>query len=174
MPVLQNYKHHSPAVDASAYLAPTATVVGAVSIGQESSIWHGAVLRGDVEPISVGARTSIQDNSVVHSTGGWQPARIGDDVTVGHSVVVHGCTIADRVLVGMGSLILDAAEIGSDVIIGAGSLITARTVIPPGSMVFGRPAKIVRPLSDEERSYIMISSTRYVDLGRDYLAAPVG
>lgn len=163
------HRNRAPEVFQDAFVAPTATLVGAVQIGPNSSVWHGAVLRGDAEPIIVGARTSIQDNCVVHSTSGWQPTVVGDDVTVGHGALIHGCMIHDRVLVGMGSLILDEAEIGADVILGAGSLVTARKKIPPGTMVFGRPAKVIRDLTEEELISIRVSAQRYVERGREYL-----
>jgi carbonic anhydrase/acetyltransferase-like protein (isoleucine patch superfamily) len=155
-------------VDPSAYVAPSADLVGDVTIGPESSVWFGTVVRGDVSPLRVGARTSIQDNSVMHATGGWTETEVGDDCTVGHGVILHGCTIGDRVLVGMGSLVLDAAEIGSDTILGAGSLVTQRTKIPSGVLAFGRPAKVVRELTDEERARIRESAEHYVALVRAY------
>lgn len=162
------YQGRSPRVDPSAYVAPSADLVGDVTIGPESSVWFGTVVRGDVSPLRVGARTSIQDNSVMHATGGWTETEVGDDCTVGHGVILHGCTIGDRVLVGMGSLVLDAAEIGSDTILGAGSLVTQRTKIPSGVLAFGRPAKVVRELTDEERARIRESAEHYVALVRAY------
>ena len=119
-------------------------------------------------PIRIGARTSIQDNSVVHTTDHWSPCVVGDDCTVGHAVTLHGCVVGSRVLVGMGSILLDAAEIGDDVIIGAGSLVTARTKIPPGVMAFGRPAKPVRDLKPEELEQIRDAARHYVALLDDY------
>jgi carbonic anhydrase/acetyltransferase-like protein (isoleucine patch superfamily) len=151
-----------------AWVAPSADVIGRVTVGPSSSIWYGAVLRGDVMPIRIGARTSIQDNSVIHTTGGWHDAVIGDDCTVGHAVVLHGCVVRDRVLVGMGSIVLDEAEIGEDVILGAGSLVTARTKIPPGVLALGRPAKVIRALRDDERARIREAAEHYVELLADY------
>ena len=162
------YRGHMPVVHPSGYVAPTASIIGAVTVGEESSVWFGAAIRGDVMPIHVGARTSIQDNAVVHATHDWQETRIGDDCTVGHGVILHGCHIHDRVLVGMGTIVLDAAEIGEDVILGAGSLVTARTRIPPGVMAFGRPAKPVRDLTDAERASIGEAAAHYQKLVRDY------
>jgi carbonic anhydrase/acetyltransferase-like protein (isoleucine patch superfamily) len=162
------YRGVLPRIDGSAFVAPTAAVIGDVEIGSESSIWFGTVLRGDVMPIRIGARTSIQDNAVVHSTGGWSKTSIGDDCTVGHSVILHGCTVGSRVLVGMGSIVLDAAELGDDVILGAGSLVTARSVIPSGMLAFGRPAKAIRPLTDEERRNVREAAAVYVGLVGDY------
>ncbi|HJL14866.1 MAG TPA: gamma carbonic anhydrase family protein [Sandaracinaceae bacterium LLY-WYZ-13_1] len=165
---LHPYKGISPTIDPAAYVAPSADVVGDVTLGAESSLWFGAVARGDVNPLRIGARTSIQDNAVMHATGGWTETHIGDDCTVGHGVILHGCTVGDRVLVGMGSILLDAATVGSDCIIGAGSLVTMRTEIPSGVLAFGRPAKVIRELTDEERAQIRESAGHYVQLVRDY------
>ena len=165
---LHPYKGAMPAVDPDAWVAPSADVIGRTSIGPRSSIWYGAVLRGDVMPIRIGAGTSIQDNSVIHTTEGWQEAVVGDDCTVGHSVVLHGCVVGDRVLVGMGSIVLDHARIGDDVIIGAGSLVTVKAEIPPGVLAFGRPAKPVRDLREDELEWIRSSAAHYSALMLDY------
>lgn len=165
------YRGISPRVASSAFVAPSASVVGDVEIGEESSIWYGAVLRGDVMPIRVGARTSIQDNAVVHATGGWADAIVGDDCTVGHGVILHGCTVGHRVLVGMGSILLDAVEVGDDVMIGAGSLVTARTKIPSGHLVYGRPAKVIRPLRPEELAHVHEASRLYQRYAREHREA---
>lgn len=162
------YRGILPKVAPDAFVAPSASVIGDVQIGSESSIWFGAVLRGDVMPIRVGARTSIQDNSVVHSTRGWWAVDIGDDCVVGHAVTLHGATIHSRVLVGMSSTILDAAEIGSDTILGAGSLVTARTKIPSGVLAMGRPAKVIRELRPEELEQIAAGARDYVKHCREY------
>lgn len=164
------YRGMRPSIDESSFVAPTAAVIGDVVIGAKSSVWFGTVLRGDVMPIRVGARTSIQDNSVVHATGGWKPTILGDDCTIGHGVILHGCCVRDRVLVGMGSIVLDQAEIGSDTMIGAGSLVTARTTIPSGVLALGRPAKVIRELTDEELASIRAAAETYVGLVRDYRA----
>jgi carbonic anhydrase/acetyltransferase-like protein (isoleucine patch superfamily) len=160
---LYPYEGQLPRVAGTAFVAPTASVVGDVEVGEHSSIWYGAVLRGDVQPIRVGPRTSVQDNSVVHATTGLVPTLIGADCTVGHAVILHGCTIMDRVLVGMGSIVLDEAVIESDVILGAGSLVTARSRIPAGHLAFGRPAKAVRPLTEAERESIRSAAAHYVE-----------
>lgn len=169
---LHSYRGQLPRVAEDAFIAPSADVIGDVVIGAASSIWYGAVVRGDVMPIRVGNRTSIQDNSVVHSTGGWQQTVVGDDCTVGHSVILHGCTVGDRVLVGMGTIVLDAVEIGSDVLIGAGSLVTARTKIPDGVLAFGRPAKVIRDITDEERARIAEAAEHYARLVGEYTGRP--
>ncbi|MFO0709659.1 MAG: gamma carbonic anhydrase family protein [Sandaracinus sp.] len=162
------YRGILPRIAPSAFTAPSASIVGDVEIGDETSIWYGAVLRGDVMPIRVGARTSIQDNAVVHATGGWSDTIVGDDCTVGHGVILHGCRVGSRVLVGMGSILLDAAEIGDDVMIGAGSLVTARTKIPSGMLALGRPAKVIRELTAEERARSTEAATLYRGYCRDH------
>ena len=164
------YKGGAPQVDATAFIAPNTSLIGDVRIGQHSSVWFGSTLRGDVHPIVVGDRTSIQDNSVVHATEGWAPTTVGADCVVGHSVILHGCALGNRVLVGMGSIIMDAVEIGDDVIIGAGSLVTARTRIPSNSLVLGRPAKVKRELTEEERKTILDGAAHYVLKTQQYLA----
>ena len=166
--MISKFEDKFPVVHPTAFVAENATVIGDVEIGEESSIWYGAVLRGDVMPIRIGARTSIQDNSVVHATGGWSDTIVGDDCTVGHGVILHGCRVGHRVLVGMGSIVLDAADIGDDVMIGAGSLVTARTKIPSGMLAHGRPAKVIRELTNEERERILEASSLYRGYGREH------
>ena len=165
---LYPYRDVSPRVDDSAFVAPTAAIIGDVVVGAGASVWFGAVIRGDVMPIRIGARTSIQDNSVVHATGGWTETHVGEGCTVGHSVILHGCTVGDRVLIGMGSIVMDAAEIGSDVVLGAGSLVTARTKIPSGVLALGRPAKVIRELRPEEKQRLLDATAVYDELVRDY------
>lgn len=165
------YRGKTPHVHDEAFIAPSASLVGDVIVGARSSIWFGAVVRGDVMPIRIGERTSIQDNTVMHSTGGWSETHVGNDCTVGHSVILHGCRVSDRVLVGMGSIVLDDAEIGSDTILGAGSLVTTKAKIPSGVLALGRPAKVVRELRDDERKQILESAAAYLQLVRDYRGA---
>ncbi len=169
MGVIVRYGRTLPEVAGDAFIAPNATLIGDVQVGAESSVWFGAVVRGDVMPIRIGARTSIQDNSVLHATGGWAETVVGDDCTVGHAVVLHGCTVRDRVLVGMGSIVLDGAEIGSDTILGAGSLVTTRAKIPSGVLALGRPAKPVRELRDEDLARIREAAALYVGYRAAYL-----
>jgi carbonic anhydrase/acetyltransferase-like protein (isoleucine patch superfamily) len=159
-----------PRIAADAYIAAGATVVADVEIGSEASVWHQAVLRGDVAGIVVGAQSNIQDGAVVH-VADKLPALIGRLVTVGHKAVVHACTLEDEVLVGMGAIVLDGARVGSRSIIGANATVKQGMVIPPGSLVVGTPARIVRDLSAEEQAEVKSWALRYVRLSREYLAA---
>src|SRR5438270_12170614 len=128
-----------PRIHPTAYVVPNATIIGDVSLGEEASVWYGAVLRGDINRIVIGPRTNLQDNVVVHLSDDC-PAIVGELVTIGHSAIIHACTIDDEVLIGMGAIILDGAEIGARSIIGANTVVTVRTKIPPGSLVVGSPA----------------------------------
>jgi gamma-carbonic anhydrase len=162
------YNGLSPQADKSVFIAPGASVIGQVTIGPESSIWFNCVVRGDVNWIKIGARTNIQDLSVVHvDSGGW-PTTVGDDVTVGHRVILHGCTLADRVLVGMGSVVMNGVRIGEDAIIGAGSLVTENTIIPPRTLSLGSPCKVKRDLTEEEIQMIKLSALHYAELAAGY------
>jgi carbonic anhydrase/acetyltransferase-like protein (isoleucine patch superfamily) len=151
-----------PSFDESNFIAPSAQVIGNVSLGPESSVWFNATVRADVHWIRIGARTNIQDNWVVHVSGGTAPSLIGDGVTVGHSAVVHGCTIHDNVLVGIGAIILDGAVIGQDTIIGANALVTQGLTIAPRSLMLGSPARPVRELTDAEVDGVREHAENYV------------
>jgi len=142
-----------PRIHPTAYVVPSATVIGDVTLMEESSVWYGAVLRGDINRITIGPRSNVQDNAVVHIDAPNE-TRLGELVTVGHSAIVHACTIDDEVLIGMGAIILDGAEIGSGSIIGANALVTLGTKIPPGSLVLGSPAKVRRALTLDEQKDI--------------------
>ena len=168
--MLRQYKGVSPKVHSSAYVDDSAQVIGDVEIGAESSVWMNAVVRGDVHRIRIGSRSNIQDATVVHVMNGTHPTSIGSDVTVGHAAVVHGCTIADRVLIGMGAILLNAANVGADSIVAAGSLITEGTEIPARSLVMGSPGKVKRALTDGEVASILEYSERYVGYRLDYMA----
>jgi carbonic anhydrase/acetyltransferase-like protein (isoleucine patch superfamily) len=168
--MLRPYRGRLPDVHPTAYVDESAQVIGDVAIGPESSIWMQVVVRGDVNRIRIGARTNVQDGTVVHVMRDTHPTAIGDDVTVGHAAVLHGCTIADRVLVGMGSILLNGATIGADSIVAAGSLVTERTVVPPRSLVMGRPATVRRTLSDDEVRSVLGYAERYVRYRLDYMA----
>ena len=156
-------------VDPSVYVDDTAQVIGDVTIGAESSIWMNVVIRGDVNVIRLGARTNVQDATVVHVMRGTHPTTIGDDVTIGHAAVVHGSTIGNRVLVGIGAILLNGAVIGEDSIVAAGTLVTEGTVVPPRSMVMGSPGKVRRPLTDAEVASILDYSRNYVQYRLDYM-----
>lgn len=162
-----------PQIAASAWLAPSADVLGDVTIGDEASVWYQAVLRGDINRIVVGPRSNVQDGAVVHLAD-EHPALIGELVTIGHKAIVHACTIGDEVLVGMGAIILDGAEIGARSIIGAGALVTGGTKIPPGSLVVGAPAKVRRALSLDEQAQVKTWAEKYVAVSRHYLALGLG
>jgi carbonic anhydrase/acetyltransferase-like protein (isoleucine patch superfamily) len=156
-----------PTIHPSAWVVPGATLVGDVVLAEESSVWYGAVLRGDINRIIVGPRSNIQDNAVVHLDTGY-PTTIGELVTVGHSAIVHACKIDNEVLVGMGAIILDDVEVGARSIIGANALVTMGTKIPPGSLVLGSPAKIRRPLSLDEQDDIARWAWSYVETAKQF------
>ena len=149
----------------SAFIAPTADLMGDVDLAEDSSVWYQAVLRGDIGPIRIGARSNIQDLTMVHVDEGI-PCIVGADVTVGHRCVLHGCTIEDECLIGMGSILLNSVRVGSGSIIGAGSVVTEGRDIPPGSLVMGVPAKVVRPVDEDLRARIRLSADHYVGLAR--------
>jgi carbonic anhydrase/acetyltransferase-like protein (isoleucine patch superfamily) len=166
--VIRRFKEHCPVVDPSAYVDESAQVVGDVHIGAESSVWMNVVIRGDVNHIRIGKRTNIQDLTMVHVMRDTHPTVIGDDVTVGHSAIVHGVTIEDRVLVGMGAVLLNGVHIEPDCVIAAGSLLTEGTRVPARSLVMGRPGKVKRPLTDDEVAEIRWYADNYVTYRLDY------
>ena len=166
--MLRTFKNIIPKVDRSAYVDQSAQVIGDVHIGAESSVWMNVVIRGDVNHIRIGKRTNIQDLTMVHVMRETHPTIIGDEVTVGHSAVVHGTTIEDRVLIGMGAVLLNGVHIESDCVIAAGTLLTEGTRIPARSLVMGRPGKVKRQLTDEEVAEIRWYSDNYVNYRLDY------
>ena len=168
------YEGVLPKLGRDVFLAPGVYVIGKVEIGDESSVWFGSVVRGDVGSIFIGQRTNIQDLSMIHITNGVADTRVGDDVTVGHGVILHGCDIGDRCLVGMGSVLLDNVRVGEDSVIGAGSLITPRMVIPPRSLVLGRPAKIIRQVTETEMRMGIDGARHYVENARKFRASLAG
>ncbi|BCD62852.1 gamma-carbonic anhydrase [Nitratiruptor sp. YY08-26] len=174
--MLLRYKEWFPKIGQNAWIAPDATVVGNVEIGKESSIWFGCVIRGDVHYIKIGDRTNIQDLSMIHVThykkpdmSDGYPTIIGNDVTVGHRVMLHGCTIEDACLIGMNATILDGAVIGKESIVGAGALVTGGKKFPPRSLILGTPAKVVRELTDKEVAELYASAKRYVTFKNEYI-----
>lgn len=160
--MLRPYKSIRPAVDPTAFVDYSAQVIGDVHVGAESSIWMNCVVRGDVHAIRIGKRSNIQDLTLVHVMRDTNPTVIGDDVTIGHSAVVHGCTIEDRCLIGMGAILLNGVHVGTGSIVAAGALVPEGTVIPPGSMVMGVPAKVRRALTPEEDASIRWYADNYV------------
>jgi carbonic anhydrase/acetyltransferase-like protein (isoleucine patch superfamily) len=156
-----------PQIDPSAWLAPNATVIGDIRVAANASIWWNAVLRGDNDPISIGENSNIQDGSVLHTDDGV-PMQIGANVTVGHLVMLHGCTVGDGSLIGIGSIILNRAVIGRQSIVGANTLIPEGKVFPDGVLIVGSPGKVVRELSDEEVAKLLGSAAHYVDNARRY------
>jgi len=162
-----------PSVAADVFIAPGAIVLGAVELREQSSVWYGSVLRGDINRIVVGAQSNVQDGSVLHVSDDCACV-LGERVTVGHRAVVHACTVGDEVLVGMGAIILDGAQIGARSIIAAGALVTKNTIIPEGSLVIGSPARVVRALSLEEQRANGQLALKYVEVSRRYLAMGLG
>ena len=159
--MILDYKNHSPKISDSAFIAPNATIIGDVEIGEYSSVFFGSVIRGDIAPVRIGNYTNVQDLSILHQTPGL-PLTLEDNVTIGHKVTLHSCTVKKGALVGMDSTILDEAVIGENAFIGAGSLVTGGTVIPPNTMAFGRPAKVVRELTEEDLEEMKRINETYV------------
>jgi gamma-carbonic anhydrase len=166
--LIRSFKSFTPVVDVSAYVDQSAQVIGDVHIGPESSVWMNVVIRGDVNHIRIGKRTNIQDLTMVHVMRDVHPTIIGDEVTVGHSAVVHGVTIEDRVLIGMGAVLLNGVHVEADCVVAAGSLLTEGTRIPARSLVMGRPGKVKRPLTDMEIAEIRWYADNYVNYRLDY------
>ena len=166
--MLRKYRGIVPTIDPSAYVDESAQVIGDVQVGPESSIWMNVVVRGDVHRIRIGARTNVQDGTVVHVMRGTHPTTIGAEVTIGHGALIHGCTIADRVLVGMGAILLNGVVVGADSIVAAGSLLPEGMEVPPRSLVMGSPGKVRRALTDAEVASIRDYAERYVSYRLDY------
>ena len=169
-PLLLTFQGHAPGIPASVFVAPTATVVGDVVLGEGSSVWYGAVIRGDVGSIRIGRRTNIQDLCVLHLTGGGPPIVVGDEVTVGHRAILHGVTVEDRCLIGMGSILLDGCVIGEESLVGAGSIVLEGTRVPPRSFLAGVPAKLKGPIPEAVHARLRESAEGYVRLAREHAA----
>ena len=167
MPIIP-FKDHKPVVSDSAFIAPDAWLTGKVEIGSNVSIFFGSVLRGDLQAIKVGDGSNIQEHSMLHTSHGMSDCIVGKNVTVGHRAILHGCEVEDNCIIGMGSVILDNAKIGNNCIIGAHSLISKGTVIPPNSLAFGSPAKVIRPLTEDEIESIKHSYQSYIKVGQEY------
>ena len=166
--MLLPYKDRSPSLGRGAFIAPDATLIGGVEIGEDASVFFQCVLRADINDIRIGARSNIQDHTTIHLASNV-PTLVGEDVSVGHRCILHACTIEDRVLVGMGSIIMDNVTIGSDSIIGAGSLIPKGKSFPQGSLIVGSPARLVRALTDEEKAGIAALAHKYIGVKNTYL-----
>ncbi|OFW04069.1 MAG: gamma carbonic anhydrase family protein [Acidobacteria bacterium RIFCSPLOWO2_02_FULL_67_36] len=172
--MLRAYKGVLPRIHPSAYVDETAQVIGDVEIGEASSVWMNVVVRGDVHRIRIGSRTNLQDGTIVHVMRGTHPTTIGDEVTIGHAAVVHGCTLHDRVLIGMGAILLNGVEVGADSIVAAGTLMPEGARIPPRSLVMGSPGKVRRDLTREEIDSIRDYAERYVAYRLDYMPISAG
>ncbi|MGH7205365.1 MAG: gamma carbonic anhydrase family protein [Nitrospiraceae bacterium] len=170
--MIRTFQGIKPTIPKSAFIEETAVVIGDVVIGEESSVWFHAVVRGDVHYIRIGHRTNVQDLCVLHVTHDTAPLVIGDDVTIGHHVVLHGCTIKDRVLIGMGTIIMDGAVIGEDSVVGAGALVTEGTIVPSKSLILGFPAQVKRPVNEQELAWIRESALNYITYARQYMTDP--
>jgi carbonic anhydrase/acetyltransferase-like protein (isoleucine patch superfamily) len=170
---LDMFLRKPPKLGENVFIAKTATVIGDVTLGAHASVWYGAVLRGDINRIAVGHHSNVQDNAVLHLADDY-PCLVGNWVTIGHSAIVHACTVEDEVLVGMGAVILDGAVIGKQSLIGAKALVTQGANIPPGSLVLGSPAKVVRQLSPKERAGLKWWAEKYVDNGAYCLKHGIG
>ena len=158
-----------PRVAAEAWVAPGAVLAGAVTIGPQASVWYAVVIRADTETVDIGARTNVQDGTVIHADPGF-PARLGEGVSIGHRAVLHGCTVDDDVLIGMGAVVMNGARIGSGSLVAAGAVVLEGTEIPPGSLVAGVPAKVRRPLTEEEGARIGRNAQTYCELARTHAA----
>src|SRR4051794_14609704 len=166
--MLRPYRGVLPRVQPTAFIDDSAQVIGDVEVGEESSVWMCAVVRGDVHWIRIGRRTSIQDGTVVHVMTGTHPTSIGDNVTVGHAAVIHGCTVENQCLIGMGAILLNGSHVGTGSIVAAGSLVVEEMRVPPRSLVMGSPAKVRRTLTDAEVADIQLYADRYVAYRLDY------
>ena len=166
--MIMPYRGTAPQIATDAFVAPNATIIGDVVIGARSSVWFGTVVRGDVHRIRIGCETNVQDSAILHVTGGTHPLHIGDRVSIGHRAVVHGCTLGDRVLVGMGAVILDGCEIGTGSIVGAGAVVPEGSIVPPGSVVLGLPGRRVRNSGPAEERRIDRIADDYLTLGAEY------
>ncbi len=167
--MLRPYRGVAPRVHPSVFIDASAQVIGDVEIAEESSVWMCAVVRGDVNAVRIGRRTNIQDGAVVHVMAGTHATGIGDEVTVGHGAMIHGCTIEPRCLVGIGAILLNGCRIGTESIVAAGALVTEGTQAPPRSLLMGSPAKVKRTLTDEEAREIRLYADRYVAYRKEYM-----
>ena len=166
--MIKKFRGKLPIIPGSCYISESVDLIGDVTLGENVSLWFGTVVRGDMHHITIGNRSNIQDNSVIHVTTDISPTRIGDEVTVGHNAIIHGATIEDRCLIGMGSIIMDDVVVGEGSIVGAGAVVPPNMIIPPRSLVVGLPAKIVRQTTDEELKMIIERAQHYIDFSQEY------
>lgn len=164
---IARYLDQKPQIDPTAYVASGSTVIGAVTLAAGSSVWHSAVLRGDINTIEIGEGSNVQDGTIVHLADDFG-VKVGRFVTIGHAAMIHACTIGDECLIGMQATVLDGAVIGEQSIVGAGALVTKGTIVPPGSLVLGSPAKVVRSLSDKERAGLKQWAEKYVRVAAEH------
>ena len=167
--IVRAYEGKQPRIGARVFIAESAAVIGDVELGDDCSIWYSSVVRGDVNSIRIGARTNIQDNCTLHVTAGTHSVEIAEEVTIGHGVIAHGCTIERRALIGMGSRVLDGAVVGELALVGAGALVPEGMHVPPRTLVLGVPARVKRPLTDEEVARLEQSWKNYVGYKNEYL-----
>jgi carbonic anhydrase/acetyltransferase-like protein (isoleucine patch superfamily) len=167
--VLRPYRGISPRIHPTAFIDASAQVIGDVEIGEETSVWMNVVLRGDVHWICIGRRSNVQDGTIVHVMSGTHPTTIGDEVTIGHGAIIHGCTIENQCLIGMGAILLNGSHVGTGSIVAAGSLVVEEMQIPPRSMVMGSPARVRRPLTPAETAEIQAAANSYVECRLDYM-----
>ena len=170
--MIKKFRGKSPVIPDSCYISESVDLIGDITLGENVSLWFGTVVRGDMHFITIGNRSNIQDNSVVHVTTDISPTRIGSEVTVGHNAIIHGATIEDRCLIGMGAIIMDDAVVGEGSIVGAGAVVPPNMIIPPRSLVVGLPAKIVRQTTDEELEMIIERAQHYIDFSQKYKNQP--
>ena len=170
--MIRTYQGIRPTIPPSCFVEDTAVVIGDVVMGEDCSVWFNAVIRGDVHYIRIGDRTNVQDLCMLHVTHDTHPLIIGNEVTIGHHVVLHGCTIKDRVLVGMGAIVMDGAVIGEDSVVGAGALVTEGTIVPPKSVILGSPGRVRRTVTEAELAWIKESAGNYVQYSRIYMSDP--
>ena len=167
--LVRPFKGKKPRLGGGVFVAEDATIIGDVEIGNDCSIWYGAVLRGDMHFISIGSRTNIQDNCVLHITAGTHPTIVAEEVTIGHAAIVHGCTVKKGALIGMGSRVLDGAVVGECALVAAGAVVSEGMIVPARTLVAGVPAKVKRPLTDAEIERLDMSWRHYVELKDEYL-----
>jgi len=167
--IIRPFGGRVPRLHESVFAIETAVVVGDVEIGEASSLWFGVVVRGDVNFVRIGARTNVQDHSVLHVTSRTHPTIVGDDVTIGHRVTLHGCTVKDRCLIGIGAVVMDGAVVGEDAMVGAGALVPPNMIVPKGTLALGSPARVKRELTADEIASLRTSAQNYVRCAQQYL-----